>query len=55
MNENANGYQEPAEPTVRLEQVNSQLRKALERVRVEVLSRYIPLEIQEEIRKALDG
>ena len=39
----------------RLEQENSKLRNALERVRGEILSRYIPFELQEEIRKALDS
>ena len=54
MNENANGSQELVEQTARLEQSNFKLRKALERVRAEVFSRYIPFEIQDEIRKALD-
>jgi hypothetical protein len=42
-----------SDEVARLEQENAKLRRALERVHVEILSRYIPFEIQEEIRAAL--
>jgi len=47
--------QQPPTEVMRLKQENSKLRKALERVRGEILSRYIPFDLQEEIRKALDS
>jgi hypothetical protein len=53
MDDTANHPQKIVHETV--EQKQSKLRKTLERVRMEVLSRYIPFELQEEIRKVLDG
>jgi hypothetical protein len=47
--------QQPLMEVVRLKEENSKLRKALERVRGEILSRYIPFDLQEEIRKALES
>ena len=53
MDDTVNHPQKIVHETV--EQKKNKLQKTLERVRMEVLSRYIPFELQEEIRKVLDG
>jgi hypothetical protein len=54
MKNNSNNRDAYAEEATQLKQKNAQLRNALERVRIEVLARYIPFDVQEQIREALE-